>query len=241
MMYGDKSATDLAAITGDPISGWGFPGYSEGAIYGKGILKNIGLDDKKELIEQVRGFMWVTTYTGPLYSTVSDMFTHFLDGTSTDYSNDALTDAVLGDAATKKYVGKVKSVLKKALNKSEGNLKTSAFSKTVKDGLSGYANRIKYSDYTYGLMIAIHIWTEIQLDVTSYSISGKDYNGTVRVTFSDNFGLDANDIGKYKDVPVAGLAFRAWYALQHYSLYKDKHKPFRVRVVKYIDFSGKLP
>lgn len=65
-------------------------------------------------------------------------------------------------------------------------------------------------------------------EITQFERTGNVYQGNVKVTFHDHFGLDLPDVGPDPDTgrikEYGGLAgFRSWFILQH--LDKFGYKP----------------
>ena len=133
-------------------------------------------------------------------------------------------------------------VFKEFLEKNNGNFKdfpyTQDFKEALKDNgvlLSTYA--YKGTDTLTGLRMAIHGWTESDVDVEMFEVlPNGTYHGRLKFTFIDNFGLNSTDIDKFG--ALAG--FRSWYILQHYDKYNGKYKPFRTVVTIDYPFMGKL-
>lgn len=93
----------------------------------------------------------------------------------------------------------------------------------------------KIRNATDGYTIALNdIWAT-EVAITDYTLNGKDYKVTYRVTLWDHFGLDLPDIQPGK---VAGYldGFRAWFILQHFLGYK----PFITKITFTKEFKGSL-
>ena len=104
-------------------------------------------------------------------------------------------------------------------------------------------NGVLFTKYDYwdidilgGLTMAIHSWTENQIDLTSFRVnSDNTYSGNLRFTFKDNFGLDSSDLDQGY---LAG--FRSWFILQHYDMYNGKYKPFKTVITADYPIFGSL-
>lgn len=194
--------------------------------------------------DHIANWRWLanSTSVGEMQDVVNDMITHFLDGTGTDYTNKTLTRIVGEHKITKAYMQDFTKVFKEFLEINNGNVKEFANSKDFKDSLR--ANGVLFSTYAYkgidtftGLRMAIHGWTESDVDVEMLEVlPNGNYYGRLKFTFVDNFGLDADDIEEFGQ--YAG--FRSWYILQHYDKYNGKYKPFRTIVTVDYPFFGKL-
>lgn len=82
--------------------------------------------------------------------------------------------------------------------------------------------------------MAIHGWTESQVDIIDSYILGNRFFGTLQFTFVDNFGLDLDDIVEFGGIP----GFESWYALQHDMSYNGKYQPFKTVVTLDYQYSG---
>ncbi|MCS3456264.1 hypothetical protein M2366_002350 [Aeromonas sp. BIGb0405] len=95
-----------------------------------------------------------------------------------------------------------------------------------------------------GLTMAINdVWSG-RAELVAYERSGRSYKGRLKVTFTDNFGLDLPDVGPDPDTgiikPYSGLVgFRSWFVLQH--LNRFAYKPFLTVVELYYPIQGELP
>ncbi len=174
---------------------------------------------------------------------VNDMINHFFYGTGTDYSNPVLTEKVKNHNETQRYIKDVSNVFHKQLQQNKGDItklyKTNGFRQALKDSnvlLSKY-DYFNTSDKFNGLTMAIHSWTENDVNVESFKISPDgSYSGTLRFTFKDNFGLDKEDVEKYGKIP----GFASWFTLQHNYKNEGKYKPFKTVVEIDYPISGKI-
>ena len=155
---------------------------------------------------------------GDMTDVLLDMVDHFADGTGTDYSNENLTNIVKYHIATQQYMSDFTNVFKTFMAKYDGDYNKFADSKEFKEALT--TNKVLISKYSYGgglfdedtwngLTMAIHGWTESQVDISSLYTLGDKYFGTLQFTFKDNFGLDAEDIKEFGLID----GFQSWYTL----------------------------
>ena len=109
------------------------------------------------------------------------------------------------------------------------------------DTLPSYGS---YDDST-GLLLAIHGWYGNKIEIESFNRYNNTYDGVIRFTFYDHFGLNTADLSeeklsrlKYKLGMIPG--FRQWYILQHWDdLGTDvQPKPFVTVVSFTVPFSG---
>ena len=178
-------------------------------------------------------YMLVDTLSmGSTQDVLVDMMAHFLGGTGTDYSNSVLTEKVKKHSSTIDYMQDFTNVFNDFVYKYQGDVSAFANGDSFKQALRD--DGVLFTKYDYwgkdilgGLTMAIHSWTESQVDLTSFKINNNNtYSGNLRFTFKDNFGLDADDISEFG--ALAG--FRSWFILQHYDKYDGKYKPFKTVV-----------
>lgn len=178
-----------------------------------------------------------------------DMVRHFVEGSKEDYTNEILTQRVANHTSTQKYMKDFTEVFKKMLKKKDGDYSSFANSDEFKELLR--KKDVYFSKYDYGglpwekdtrtgLTMAVHSWTESEVVLKSFEVTGNRYDGTFQFTFYDNFGLDSKDVEEYGGFPIVGKGFKAWYILQHYDEYHGRYKPFRTVVTVDYDFHGKF-
>lgn len=180
--------------------------------------------------------------TGEMGDVLDDMITHFADGTGSDYSNPTLTKIVSNHPKTQEFMKDFTSVFSQFVSNSNGDISSFANSETFRDALK--ANDVYLSKYDYyntdivtGLTMAIHSWTESEVTLKSFNVNDDGtYDGTLRFTFKDNFGLDTYDIKKFSAIS----GFKSWYNLQHSTRFKGKYKPFKTVVTIDYPISGKI-
>ena len=171
-----------------------------------------------------------------------DMIDHFCNGKGADYSNKQLTNVVKYHPVTQDYMKDFSDVFKTYMSKYNGDYKAFAQSKDFRDALK--ASDVLISKYSYGgdlfdgdtwggLTMAIHGWTESQVDVIDSFVIGNNYCVNLQFKFIDNFGLDQDDFREFGIIP----GFESWYALQHNMDYAGRYQPFKTVVT--IDYQIK--
>lgn len=172
-----------------------------------------------------------------------DMIDHFENGRGADYSNKNLTHIVENQPATQKYMSDFTDVFQTFMGIYKGDYNAFAESQEFKDALKKqgvYISKYAYGgglfdkDTWGGLTMAIHSWTESNVEVIDYYTIGNQYYGTLQFTFIDNFGLDYEDLQEYGFIP----GFESWYALQHDKSYGEKYQPFKTVVTLNYEFKG---
>ena len=184
--------------------------------------------------------------TQPLQNVVLDMIDHFMSGSSTNYSNDILTEKVVEHESTQSYCDAVKSCINSLMSTYNGDITKLKYiaSSRLSNPLVAMMRAQEINQPVYnttrdkinGLTICLDgLWGN-EIEVKSYSKVGDNYSGVLEFTLYDHFGLDAADVSKYG--PLAG--FRSWYILQHNEEYNGAYKPF-VTVIRFeIPFEGSI-
>ena len=158
-------------------------------------------------------------------SNIRDMIAHFRGNTGTDFRSSALTNAARDHALSQQFQGEVIQSLIAAIKKHNGDASKVVGGVTRTGGDVTRKTGLLFSSYrdTFwtGLTIAVNDVWAWRVDLVSYQLNGKNFQGRIRITLFDHFGLDLPDVEK-KYGYLAG--FRAWFILQHYQLYG--YKPF---------------
>ena len=182
--------------------------------------------------------------TGQMKFVLEDMIDHFIDGNGADFSHEDLTKEVANHKVTKEFMSDFTNVLETQLQLYNGDIsaiiENGGLSRALKDA-GVYLSQYDYSgtrNVVGGLTLAIHSWTESNVEIENYSIDKKgNYKGTLKFTFKDNFGLDIDDLPP-DYAAISG--FRSWFILQHYDKYEGKYKPFKTVVEIEYPISGKI-
>jgi uncharacterized protein (TIGR03034 family) len=180
---------------------------------------------------------------GEMEKVAVDMYKHFVSGKGTDYRNEILDRNARDHINTKKHIKASKDTLEERLNVYEGNIKAMEFDmKTASD--NAYYRKMQklphlvLPDTFDGLGITVNDVWGYKITVTSYTLNGKNYSGTMRFQLDDHFGLDKNDTTGFFKGSNNGI--KAWYILQHYKKYAGKCKPFITRIYFDINISGAI-
>jgi hypothetical protein len=138
---------------------------------------------------------------------------------STVFSDSRLTAKVESSSEFQTYRTDVENILKGVMNTHSGSLASLSYQPLNNLTFSTILQQLT------GLGILLHTIYSIKAEVTTYMVkaSTKEYYATVKYTFRDDFGLDANDLIRNTAFPN----FKAWYILQHFRCYK----PFITEVV----------
>ena len=178
---------------------------------------------------------------------LDDMIDHFVSGSGTDYTNDALSEAVIENEASTAYVSGVKERVAYLLNRYAGNIGALYYDSDLwinpierkqqpmvwallgkdKGGCQEFSFLAEPSFGSNcgnpGLSLGIDSLYGNKIEVLSYAQSENSYTGELQFTYYDHFGLDADDLISEKSNGYVSLrpgtipAFRQFYILQHWN------------------------
>ena len=210
------------------------------------FYENIYNTDPEDLLSYDQRISIVTNYAQQAlannsgYSLFESMFSHFLDGTGSEYSSSALTNAVRNHTITINHVNALISLLTGYL--SGGDSVSSLYydealwtvplvrkeqttvymiNKVIKQIPALYRPSFGY-DYSNGngaLTLCLDGLVGEKIEITSFVTDDNGYSGIVKFKFYDHFGLDTSDLAEPKYGGMyAGFSplFKQWYILQHF-------------------------
>ena len=195
---------------------------------------------------------------------LSEMVDHFVDGTGTDYSNEALTLSVKSHSRTISYVNAVVTLIKNYISKNKTAIDTlaydenlwiqpikravhplvSAMNTAISNGVKElYLPSYGYNNGVPGLTLALDGFYGNKIKLKNFQNTGNSYSGDLEFTFYDHFGLDTSDLAdtKYGSLTAGTFpGFKQWYILQHWSELEGtvQPKPFVTNISFTIPFSG---
>lgn len=212
-------------------------------------LFNFQLDasDNPDILFYELTVMATTLFSsGEMKDVIKDMINHFKSGSGTDYRNTVLTKQAGEHQTTKDYIGLVKNKVISELIINSGNLTSLKFNESTKATNPIYSyiqQNAKYpvfnnwADTLGGLTVTVNDTWGNYVEVRDYSVENNKFQGTLRFTIYDHFGLDLEDV---KKVFVNLAGFRAWFVLQHYNKYNGKYRPFATIMEFDIPIEGNL-
>ena len=195
---------------------------------------------------------------------LSEMVDHFVDGTGTDYSNEALTSAVQSHSRTTSYVNSVVTLVKNYISKNRtavGNLAydenlwiqpikrashplVSAMNTAISNGAKElFLPSYGFNNGVPGLTLALDGFYGNKIKLKDFQNTGNTYSGILEFTFYDHFGLDTPDLTdvKFGNLTAGALpGFKQWFILQHWKDLEGnvQPKPFVTNVSFSVQFSG---
>ena len=161
------------------------------------------------------------------------------------YKNPKLTALVEAQNASTVYVKGMKNALDSSLklNTVTGNLYALKYDSSKRFNYAERRNQpfitqINVNEPVFdkdGLKICINGLQGNKIEILSYYRTGNNYNGTMRVTYYDHFGLGADDIDKFDQ-----SGFKQWFVLQHWNGLNasPQPKPFITTIEFVVTFSG---
>ncbi len=180
---------------------------------------------------------------------LSEMVDHFVDGTGTDYSNEALTAAVQSHRRTQSYVNAVTTLIKEYIAINRGSINNLSYDESLwtqplararhplvnamNAAINNGADELYLPYYGYnngvpGLTLAIDGFYGNKIKIKSFQDHGGSYSATIEFTFYDHFGLDTPDLTniKFGNLTAGTLpGFKQWYILQHWSELEGNIQP----------------
>lgn len=233
--YGEKTINQLLST--------GYIGYSD--LYTQYDTVQLSVSNRMYIIEN---FCNSNIADEPaLLEVVLDMFDHFLDGTGSDYSNVALTNAVVEHQNTTKYVNAIINLINDYLSENNGDIYSLYYDEDlwtqpavrenhpmvkmmidateIDNNQDVWQPKYSYDCGSPGLMMCLNGLYGNKFQIESYTISQNSYSGTIKFRFYDHFGLDTPDLTENKlekwppafQSPGSSPVFRQWYILQHWN------------------------
>lgn len=233
--YGEKTINQLLST--------GYIGYSD--LYTQYDTVQLSVSNRMYIIEN---FCNSNVVNEPaLLEVLLDMFDHFLDGTGTDYSNVALTNAVVEHQNTTKYVNAIINLINDYLSENNGDIyslyydedlwtqptvrknhpmvKMMIDAEEIDNNQDVWQPKYSYDCGSPGLMMCLNGLYGNKIQIESFNLSQNSYSGIIKFRFYDHFGLDTldlteNKLGKWPPAfqsPGSSPAFRQWYILQHWN------------------------
>ena len=173
------------------------------------------------------------------------MISHFLSGSGADFRDGILTLHAFNHESTQRFVNKTKERIINYLSNNRGNVYSMANSVAFSTDITENVGKPHYDtadDLWNGLKICVNDTWGNFIEIKDYCCDGYSFNGTIRYTIYDHFGLDDSDItgdSWYLSGVIPYLdQFAAWYVLQHYEGCNGKYKPFVTYMEMEIPFSG---
>jgi len=172
----------------------------------------------------------------------NEMFDLFIAGETTEYRNETLTQRAVDHPSTQRFIEKTKAAIIEFLQSNNGDITSSNIGTDLDTELKKI-DRPAYSgleDLFTGLKICVNDTWGYYIEIKNYQFDGTHFNGIIKYTIYDHFGLDTGDITDKNWYLGQTSQFGAWYVLQHYTGCEGKYKPFITYIETEVPFSGKV-
>ena len=165
-----------------------------------------------------------------------EMIDHFMDGTGSDYTNDALNRIIENHDNTVYFASAIEDAFIKVLLENDWEIDKLRYDPQKRD----YSEMVKYmkmqqkdydvdcfylpkyKEYTTGLGITVDSISQCKIELTYFKQDNYAFVAELKYTFYDVYGLDSHDIDTYGWFP----GFNNWFILQHWDEYNGKYQPF---------------
>jgi len=259
LLYNDLPQTDILRSI-SCINRSDFTYYQIDYFEGGGYEITLSVNERKKMFLDMTHRHFTNDTFKPI---ITDMINHFMlessnnftgtiDGYSV-YKNSSLTRQVQDHSQSTTYVNNIKNTLEKCLKQNSGNLIALEYDPSKRFDYNlrkqhtfisnmGYNQPVfnSRSDNTAGLTICLDSLQGNKVEILAFNLNGNSYNGTMRFTYYDHFGLDSDDM---KGLVVSSLqGFRQWFILQHWNeLEATPHpKPFITTIEFTTSFAGSI-
>lgn len=145
--------------------------------------------------------------------------------------NNAYRNLILSDNSVDSTLSVIKNTIEQFdFNKSQ--LAKEHFSAVLsKSLLPGYT---RWKDFANGMGITVHDINSTEISIESLTFQGNKYIATIKYRAQDHFGLDKEDILKFKFNSIS--FFRIWFVLQRAKHFSQK--PFFTNFEATITLTG---
>ncbi|MBT0725525.1 DUF3289 family protein [Rosenbergiella sp. S61] len=192
------------------------------------------------LFDEFRQLSRLFSIYGPYRHLIENMITHMQHGNSSPfrsmYLDSALKDHILRDNSTE---NSTRLRLDKAFNtfvdwenKNYPAKDRDEFRDAIMSGKLPKFNR--FQDNFNGMGITVHDTWATHITIKSLQVDNDRYQAIVHYKVQDHFGLDVDDISKFKFNQFR--FFRIWFVLQRYNQFG--FKPFMTNMEATIEITG---
>lgn len=188
------------------------------------------------LFDEFRELSATFALYGPYRPLIGRMINHMQYGNGTPF-RDALLDQalkahILNDKTDGSTLNRIKNVLKNDIDWKNGVYPADGFIKFKTSIMLGKLPKFdRFEDNMNGMGITVHDTWATHIAIKSLQISHNRYRAVVHYKVQDHFGLDTEDILKFKFHQFR--FFRIWFVLQRYNQFG--FKPFMTNMEASID------
>ncbi|CRY71831.1 conserved hypothetical protein [Yersinia pseudotuberculosis] len=189
------------------------------------------------LFDEFRSLSQSFSIYGPYKHLIEKMITHMQNGNGAPFRNmsldSALKEQIFGDKSNKSSLLKIKEIIERGIDWDKNifpeNLMPS-FGDMQKTILPKFD---RSQDRFNGLGITVHDTYATHITIESLHIEKDSYRAIVHYNVQDHFGLDNQDIMKYRNLRF----FRLWFVLQRYNQFG--YKPFMTDMKATVEIKGR--
>ena len=194
------------------------------------------------LFDEFRQLSRLFSVYGPYSHLIEKMITHMQHGNGTPYRDMALDRAlkehILNDRTENSTFARLKEVIGKNIDwgnkyypvRDKGELR-----EAIMDGKLPKFDRFdRFQDNFNGMGITVHDTWATHITIKSLQVNNERYRAVVYYKVQDHFGLDVDDISKFKFNQFR--FFRVWFVLQRYNQFG--FKPFMTNIEATIEITG---
>jgi len=191
------------------------------------------------LFDEFRQLSRLFSVYGPYSHLIEKMITHMQHGNGTPFRDMALDRAlkehILNDRTENSTFARLKEVIGKNIDwgnkyypvRDKGELR-----EAIMDGKLPKFDR--FQDNFNGMGITVHDTWATHITIKSLQVNNERYRAVVYYKVQDHFGLDVDDISKFKFNQFR--FFRVWFVLQRYNQFG--FQPFMTNIEATIEITG---
>ncbi|MFC0139954.1 YPO3983 family protein [Erwinia mallotivora] len=191
------------------------------------------------LFDEFRQLSRLFSIYGPYRHLIEQMITHMQNGNGSPfrsmYLDSALKEHILNDKTENSTLARLKEVIGKNIdwgNKYYPVRENEELRSAIMDGKLPKFDR--FQDNFNGIGITVHDTWATHITIKSLHISNDSYRAVVHYNVQDHFGLDVDDISKFKFNQFR--FFRIWFVLQRYNQFG--FRPFMTNMEATVEITG---
>ncbi|WP_312064490.1 YPO3983 family protein [Pantoea septica] len=191
------------------------------------------------LFDEFRDLSRLFSIYGPYRHLIEQMITHMQNGNGSPfrsmYLDSALKDHILNDRTENSTLSKIKNALIENIDWANKHYPKKNIDELRKAILSGKLPKFdRFQDNFNGMGITVHDTWATHITLKSLQINNDHYQAVVHYKVQDHFGLDVDDISKFKFNQFR--FFRIWFILQRYNQFG--FRPFMANMETNVEITG---
>lgn len=191
------------------------------------------------LFDELRHLSQPFAVYGPYKHLIKEMITHMQNGNGKPFTSmsldSALKEQILNDRSDNSSRLRLEEVLKDTIDWEKKYYPIAEKHRMQKAILKGKLPKFdRFQDSFNGMGITVHDTWATHITIKSLSFNNDRYRAVVHYKVQDHFGLDVNDISRFKFNQFR--FFRIWFVLQRYSQFG--FRPFMTNMEATIEITG---